>query len=57
MRTEKRSGSVQESSHSRCLLADIYDAQGFEARAECQYQEAEGIDDYETDFVERSRRY
>jgi len=35
----------------------MYYLQGFESRAEKQYEEASSIDDYETDFVRRARRF
>jgi tetratricopeptide (TPR) repeat protein len=41
----------------RCLLADMYYWLGYETRAEQQYSEAEGMDDYEAEFVHRARRF
>jgi tetratricopeptide (TPR) repeat protein len=39
------------------LLGDIYQCQGFEARAESQYNEAQSMDRYDEDFINRSRKY
>jgi len=39
------------------LLADTYYSLGFESRAEHQYKEGAHLDDYESDFLNRARKY
>ncbi|MHB1455567.1 MAG: tetratricopeptide repeat protein [Armatimonadota bacterium] len=41
----------------RFLLGDIYQCQGFELRAESQYNEAQHLDRYDEDFISRARKY